>query len=431
MSAIARVLLGRGYRVSGSDRQSNATTEALVRDGATVYIGHHADHIKGATVLLISSAIQPDNPEIAAAQLTGIPIHKRSESLGAITAGYDVIGVAGTHGKTTTTALIIHLLTTLGLDPTYICGGPLLNTGQNAGVGKSKWFVIEADEYDYMFWGLAPKIGIITNVEHDHPDMFPRLEDVLAAFRGYVERIRPDGLLIACSDDPGATRLIHHAKLHNRLAIGYGMDKAGAYISDLLLTDGYNTLPSTLSGKHNLLNSFAAALVAVMAAGNKVGVGAGLASFRGTGRRMEFMGIAANGMQVYSDYGHHPTAISATLQGARTRFGDSKIWAVWQPHTYSRTHLLAGEFAACFKDADHALITDIYAARETQPAEFTSPAQIADQGRSAGHPDMRASGNLSDTTELLRREGQTGDIAIIFSAGDAPQIGVQLTGKRT
>jgi len=426
MSPIARVLLGRGYNISGSDRQKNAITAALERYGAVIHEGHAASNINGASLVLITSAARDDNPEIQAAQAAGIPVLKRRDALGAITAGYDVIAVAGTHGKTTTSALITHLLTMTGHDPTYIIGGTLLNTGQNAGVGKSNWFVIEADEYDYMFLGLQPKIAVITNIEHDHPDMFPQLDDVLNAFRQFAERVRPDGMLIGYQDDPNVAAIMNHARLWKRLTIPYGGDNAGRYISDLMV--GYGAMPPILSGYHNLLNSFAASLVTALVHQSKEGIGAGLASFRGTGRRMEFMGIAATGAQLYNDYGHHPTALRATLQGARSRFGDAKIWAVWQPHTFSRTNLLAREFSESFKDADHALITDIYASREQSPADgsATSPADLAHMAQESGHPDARASGDLLNTAKLLRLETQPGDVVIIFSAGDAPQIGEML-----
>jgi UDP-N-acetylmuramate--alanine ligase len=423
MSAIARVLLGRGYTISGSDRQKNAITDALERDGAKIYEGHVSNNIASAELVLITSAAGLDNPEIVAAGLANIPVLKRRDALGAITAGYDVIAVAGTHGKTTTSALITHLLRETGHDPTYIIGGTLLNTGQNAGVGSSNWFVIEADEYDHMFLGLQPKIAVITNIEHDHPDMFPTLDDVLNAFRQFAERLRPDGMLIGCQDDPNVVAIMNHARLWQRLALPYGGETAGRYLSDLMV--GVGAMPPTLSGTHNLLNSFAAAMVTTLVHQSKEGIGAALATFRGTGRRMEFMGIAATGAQIYNDYGHHPTALRATLQGARSRFGDAKIWAVWQPHTYSRTNLLAREFAEAFKDADHVLITDIYASREQPPADGSgaSPADLAHMAREAGHPDARASGDLLTTAKLLRLESAPGEIVIIFSAGDAPKIG--------
>ncbi len=420
MSPIARVLLDRGYRISGSDRGVNAATDALARDGATIFIGHAAEQIGDAASVLISSAVRDDNPEVSAARVAGISVLKRRDALGAITAGYDVIAVAGTHGKTTTTALIVHLLSAGGYDPTYIIGGTLLSTGTNAAVGTSKWFVIEADEYDHMFLGLHPKIALITNIEHDHPDMFPTLADVQAAFRAFAANVRSNGVLIACADDQYAASLAAECAHAGKSVQRYDLASAPA---DLLAA-----LPPTLAGRHNQLNAIGAA-TALMAAGIPLtAIIAHIGTFSGTARRMEMLGVA-NGVTIYSDYGHHPTAIRATLEGARIRFGSATIWAVWQPHTYSRTHLLAHEFAESFADADHALIMDIFAARE-QPMPGLGSPEIAEMARATGHPDARHSGDLSATADILRRETQPGAIVIIFSAGDAPKIGeIMLRGE--
>lgn len=421
MSAIARVLLGRGYMVSGSDRQPNAVSDALAQDGAVVYIGHAAEQIAGAQLVLISSAVPPDNPEVLAANAVGVPVLKRREALGALTAGYDVIAVAGTHGKTTTSALITHLLIEAGLDPTYIVGGVLLNTGTNAGVGKSNWFVIEADEYDMMFLGLHPKIAVITNIEHDHPDMFATLADVLDAFRQFADHVRPDGMLVVCAEDRNASDLAHKVA---KPIVFYGEWYPGdANVLDYLVQDICDT--SIFSGRHNLLNADATITVAKQLGIPKEDAIKMLCSFKGVARRMELIGTTADNVAIYSDYGHHPTAIKATLDGASDRFPGQSCWAVWQPHTYSRTHLLAREFSEAFARADHVLITDIYAARE-QPSPGPTEDDIAQMAREAGHRDARHSGSLAATADILRRETQPGDVVIIFSAGDAPTIADRL-----
>ncbi len=413
MSAIARVLLGRGYAISGSDRQLNPTTDALARDGAQIFQAHAASNIGDAAAVLISSAIKPDNPEVAAAQAKSIPVLKRRDALGAITEDSDVIAVAGTHGKTTTTALITHILIETGRDPTYIVGGTLQNTGTNAGVGRSRWFIIEADEYDLMFLGLRPRIAVITNIEHDHPDMFPTLADVEDAFMQFAAKIRSGGTLIGFDDERGTLAKVAGGGAYH--VIRYDLDAARNGLVDAVM------LPPALAGDHNLLNAYAAALAAQQAGVELPAILTALSTFRGTARRMEEMGERA-GITVYSDYGHHPTALRATLQGARARFADRTIWAVWQPHTYSRTHLLATEFAEAFDDADHVLITDVYAARE-QPRPGPTPAEIARRATEHGHPDARASAGLEATANVLRTETRPGDIVIIFSAGDAPRIG--------
>ncbi len=439
MSAIARLLLSSGYTVSGSDRQLNSVTQALQQLGATVYEGHAADNIAGAEALLISSAVKADNPEVAAARNAGLPVMKRRDVFPLLLPEKTQIAVAGTHGKTTTTGLVVHLLRETGNDPSYIVGGVLTNTGDNAHGGKGGAFVVEADEYDNMFLGLRPKIAIVTNVEHDHPDMFPTLDDVLNSFRQFVARI--DGTLITCADDPHARELAEERKAEGKPVILYGLEKADAdwsasiqpgttseHTEFTIRIKGQAELhhaSSSLAGSHNVLNALAA-LAAVSLYGVSLDKAIpALKTFQGTGRRFELMG-QAGGVTIISDYAHHPTAIRATLQAARQRYPKARIWAIWQPHTFSRTRLLAESFASAFPDANHALITDIYAAREQpQPGDLTA-ADLARMTTSAGHPDTRHSGNLESTTRLLADEVRPGDVVIIFSAGDAPRIGENL-----
>ncbi len=443
MSAIARLLLDSGVKVSGSDRQANDITRALEKGGATIYEGHDAANVSGATVLLASSAVKDDNPELVAARAAGIPILNRRETFPYLLPDKTQIAVAGTHGKTTTTALIVHLLRETGHDPSYIIGGIMLNTGDNAHAGKGSAFVVEADEYGDMFLGLNPKIAVITNIEHDHPDIFPTMDDVMKAFRNFVARLPDDGLLIACADDQHALTLLHERKAAGKPVESYGIDNPNADWSavssdhdDVETTDFVvrcfrhgqlvrKHVQSPMAGEHNVRNVLAA-LAAVHTYGVPLDAAIpALATFQGTGRRFEIMG-QAGGVTVISDYAHHPTAIRATLQAARQRYGKAPIWAVWQPHTYSRTRLLANEFAHAFGSANHALITDIYAAREQPQPGDPAPADLARMATAAGHPDARASGNLDSTADVLRREVRPGDVVIIFSAGDAPKIGEAL-----
>lgn len=428
MSAIARVLLGRGVTVSGSDRATNAITEALEDEGAIIREGHAADNIAGADVLLISSAIRDDNADVIAARAAGIPILKRREALPLLLHGKKQIAVAGTHGKTTTTALIVHMLREAGEDPSYIVGGVMLNTGDNAWAGKGESFVIEADEYDYMFLGLNPTIAVITNIEHDHPDMFPTMDSLLDAFRQFVARLIPGGHLIACADDPTAAMLAREYDAKGGLQ---GKVRTYGLSSHADIRAVTSDLSVALAGRHNLLNATAAAAAARLCGVSQEHIDHALKTFLGTGRRFEKMG-EARGVTVISDYGHHPTAIRANLAAARARFPGAGIWAVWQPHTYSRTRLLADAFARAFVDCDHALVTEVYAAREVWGQGDLDGAAMAARIRAVGHPDARFSGNLETTAALLRREAQPGDVVIIFSAGDAPQIGEMFlteTGK--
>lgn len=443
MSALARVLLGRGITVSGSDRQASETTHALQAEGATIFEGHDAANLSGADVLLISSAVRPDNPELVAAQAADLPVLKRRDALPLILGDKIQIAVAGTHGKTTTTAMIAHLLRETGRAPSYIVGGTLVNTGDNARAGAGDAFVIEADEYDYMFLGLQPTIAVLTNIEHDHPDMFPTMADVLDAFRRFIGQIPEfDGVLIACADDPHALQLARERRASGQPTLTYGLHNPHASWRATIDGPGQFTVSGVqngrgvqqqftlaLPGTHNVQNALAA-LVAVCAYGVPLEQAVGpLATFRGTGRRFEIMG-QADGVTVISDYAHHPTAIRANVQAVRERYPGAVLWAIWQPHTYSRTRLLADEFAAAFAGADQVLVTDIYAAREQagpgDPDGASMAARIWSQGTAARH-----SGDLAATAALLCDEVQPGSVIILFSAGDAPRIGAAFLRART
>lgn len=441
MSAIARVLLGRGYAVSGSDLSANDLTRALAAAGATIYQGHAAAHVAGADLVAATSAAREDNPEIAAARTAGIPVLRRRELLGALMAGQVGIAVAGTHGKTTTTALLVHVLSEAGLDPTYIIGGVLRNTGANAGVGRGPHFVIEADEYDRMFLGLRPQIAIITNIEHDHPDCYPTLDDVRAAFAEFAALLPDDGLLIVCADDAEARALGDRRRAAGHPVAFYGFAGAAGETfwraSDLVPDAAGGTaftawrgaqnlgrVRLALAGRHNVLNALAV-IAAADHAGVPFAVAAGaLSSFLGTGRRAEVLGVAG-GVTVISDYAHHPTAVRVTLEALRARPGLRELWAVWQPHTYGRMRALAGEFAAAFAAADHVLVTDVYSVREAVTAGLDA-AGMAGQIAAAGHPDVRYTGPLDATAQTLVACARPGDAIVLLSAGDAPQIGRQV-----
>ncbi|MCS6870215.1 MAG: UDP-N-acetylmuramate--L-alanine ligase [Anaerolineae bacterium] len=438
MSAIARVLLGRGVRVSGSDRALNAQTAALMALGARIYEGHAASHLESPHVVLISSAISPENPEVEAARAAGIPVLRRREALPLLLEGTYQIAVAGTHGKTTTTALIAHILRESGRDPSYIVGGTLLNSGDNARHGSGDAFVIEADEYDYMFLGLTPTIAVLTNIEHDHPDMFPTFADMQEAFRQFIARIPEyDGVLIACADDPHAHALAKARRSSGQPTLTYSLymaeaDWRGAFADGQLLIEGVQNgqtvraaahLP--LYGAHNAQNSLAATAAACVYGVPLSQAAAALSSFRGTARRFEVMGTA-RGVTVVNDYAHHPTAIRATLQAVRARFPQAKVWAVWQPHTYSRTRLLLDDFLNAFTDADHVLITDIYGARELPQPDDPTAEQLAALMRARTGKSALHSGNLAQTAAHLAQSVSEDSVVILFSAGDAPRIGEEL-----
>lgn len=442
MSAVARILLERGYKVSGSDRTLSPITEALSKTGATIYQGHDAANIDGADVVLVSSAIQ-NNPEIIVAQENNIPIYKRREFMAALTQGKEVIAVAGTAGKTTTTALITHILRMCDRDPSYIVGGTMANTGTNAGNGNGKWFVIEADEYDNMFHGLQPDIAVITNLDYDHPDFFKTEAEMLDSFRHFASLVSPTGALLLCADNTGSKRLYHEYHHHTGGGHTYGLSEDAHYraenvrvtqngktVFDIVWSawtdergkpEKYyplGTIHSPLSGIHNVQNVLAAVVVTSRFANVPFDeVARAVETFKGTGRRFEIVG-EKDGIIVIDDYAHHPSKIRATLQGTRSRYPDCTIWAVWQPHTYSRTQTLMEDFATAFDDADHIVVTEIYAAREAPIMGVNGEAVAA----KIKHKNVNFSASLSETVALLVEKVRKPAIIVVMSAGDASRI---------
>lgn len=433
MSAIARVLLERGYTVSGSDRTRNELAAALERDGATVYEGHSGEQINGADMLIVSSAVPETNPEVIAAQEQNIPVYKRMQVLAHLIGEDRCVAVAGTHGKTTTTAMIVHLLREMGLDPSYIVGGVMANTGTNAGNGRGDTFVIEADEYDHAFLGLYPELAVITNIEHDHPDFFRTEADMIGAFRQFVARLNRDhGILIGCADDPGAMSILREHRAHRRLAFTYGLgDDATLHAENITQnTDGttsfdvvqanttHGRATLALPGEHNIRNALAALYVA--GPGHDAAlpdVIPHLATFKGTGRRFDVR-ADVDGVAVIDDYAHHPTAIQTTINAAKARYPERVLWVVWQPHTYTRTQTLWAGYLTAFVEADHLLVTDIYAARE-QPIDGVTGRDIA-----AAIPNAQHTATLQDATAALIDGVSAPAVILILSAGDAPQVGV-------
>lgn len=429
LSAIARLLLESGYTVSGSDRAESPLVKELRQAGVRVFIGHAEDNIFGADLIVRSSAVTEDNPEVVAARAAGIPVLKRSDFLGTITAEKRVIAIAGTHGKTTTTAMAAWVLTRLGLDPSYIIGGVSKNLGNNAHAGKGQFFVIEADEYDFMFLGLQPEQIIVTSMEHDHPDCFPTLEDYRDAFKLFIQQIKSGGLVLLCRDDAGADSLKDTVPPACR-TLSYGIESAANYhASDLTLNDkgGFDftacfegaalaRVGLRVPGQHNVRNALAVTAVTHQLGFSISEAVQALEEYSGSGRRFEVLG-EVNGITVIDDYAHHPTEIRATLAAARSRYPGRRIWAVWQPHTYSRTRTLLEQFSDSFGNADRVVVTEIYAARE--PQEEFSAVQVVSQMK---HPSARFIPGLIETAETLLEELKPGDVLLVLSAGDADQI---------
>lgn len=443
LSAIARILLERGMVVSGSDRQPSAVTEALQAAGARVFVGHSPDNFRGASVVVRSSAIPDDNVEVRSALQAGIPVLKRLEFMGRLLEGYKVLAVAGTHGKTTTTAMLSWSLTQLGEDPSFIIGGVPRDLGSNAHAGKGSYFVIEADEYDRMFLGLNPDIAVVTNIEHDHPDCFPTPDDFYHAFRAFVERLSHQGILLACSDDPGARRLAAEAQSSGREVRSYGLNHwanldgpdyaardletnpLGGYSFDMVRLG--NTPPEVrvslqVPGRHNVSNALAVLAVIDCLSLPLDQAARALEKYSGSERRFEVRG-ERRGVTVIDDYAHHPSEIRATLAAARSRYPGRSIWAVWQPHTYSRTRSLLNDFAASFDDAEHVIVTDIYAAREDPPANGFSSRDVVEALK---HPRAHYVPDLASTADFLLKRLQPEAVVLVLSAGDANRISEML-----
>ena len=448
LSAIARLLLETGgYTVSGSDQLLSPLALSVQEAGATVFSGHAAKNVKDADIVVRSSAIPENNPEVQAALAAGIPVKKRADFLGDLMAARVGIAVAGTHGKTTTTAMVAWALTRLEQDPSYIIGGVSKNLSNNAHAGSGDAFVIEADEYDRMFLGLAPQIAVVTNLEHDHPDCFPTPEDYQGAFNQFIDCVRPGGLLLACQDDRGAARLAQEAPSHIRslvygvfeiktpphdlpadyCALNLELNSIGCYQFEIWFRgetpQNLGRVSLQVPGVHNVSNALAAFAVVHQSGLSPAGAAHALEEFVGTQRRFDVRG-EAGGVTVIDDYAHHPVEIVATLSAARKRFPGRRLVAVWQPHTYSRTQMLSEAFIGAFDSAERVIVTEVYAAREA--SEGYSAARLVAQ---MSHPGVVFIAALDAVIEDLLSWLKPGDVVIVLSAGDADRVSEELLEK--
>ncbi len=430
LSAIATVLLQQHHTVSGSDMHESENTARLRTLGATVHIGHRAENITAPDAVVFSSAIPADNPEIIAARAKGIPVFKRPAWLGQMMTGARGIAIAGAHGKTTTTAMVSLVMSRANQSPTFIVGSfiPQLNT--NAAAGKSDWFIIEADEYDHTFLSLKPELAIITNIERDHPDTYPTDESLFRAFVQFAGLIPPHGAVLACGDDPGVRHILPQLPAaetygtgennHWRAANISANDRGGFTFEPM--RDGTPVAPKIalhVPGLHNVKNALAALAVCIKAGIAPEMAAETLTTFGGTARRFELKG-EAGGITVIDDYAHNPTELRATLSAARARFGERQTWAIFQPHTFSRTKLLQHQFSAAFGDADHVILLDIFPAREKDDGSTSSADILADMH----HPDARyLPGAMANTAEFLLTHLSSGDVLITLGAGDGYKIG--------
>lgn len=432
LSALAQVMLGRGYAVSGSDPAApNRVTDALEKLGAKIFSGHAAKNIAGADVIVATSAAPSDNPEIVAAHYQQVPILKRREFLREVTRDNEVIAVAGSHGKTTTTAMIATILENAQFDPTVVVGGIVPTWHTNARVGTSNWFVIEADEYDYAFLGLEPKIAVVTNVDYDHPDLFPTREIYQNAFAEFLKQTRGDGEIVVCGDERTATNIADAA---GKNVIHYGVGQANEWrAADIRANElggsdfeifyenqFVGKISLQIPGEHNVLNALGAC-VAAQRAGVTIGAsGLTLGDFSGVGRRFQIRGMF-HGATIVDDYAHHPTEIRATLRAARMRFPNARVMALFQPHTFSRTRALLDEFVNAFADADKVFIAEIYAAREKDDSGLSSRALVERMNQNAQYVET-----LEQAEEVLRAELRLGDVLLTLGAGNVNQVGEAL-----
>jgi len=432
LSAIARVLMEQGAEVSGSDLALSPVTESLARDGARIFVGHRAENVDGADLVIVSSAVPASNVEVLASQAAGIPVLKRPEFLGRMMDGRLGVAVAGTHGKTTTTAMIASILLEARRDPTFIVGGVIAGLGTNGRAGEGSLFVIEADEYDRTFLSLKPTAAVVTIVEHDHPDCYPTFAEFRAAFDEFTRLVPRDGLLAVCWDDPVARELGERRRAEGTAVTFFGLGQEAEWRAeevrpnfaggmDFLATRRGQVLGLVrlrLPGVHNASNAMAALAVADFLGVPFRVARAALTEFRGVGRRFEIKG-EADRVTVVDDYAHHPTEIRATLRAAQVRFPDRSLWAVWQPHTYSRTRTLLGEFAQAFDAADHVIVLPIYPARETDTLGVSS----GDVAAAMQHPDVRCAESLDEAVVWLGTEVRPGDVVLTLGAGDGYRVG--------
>ncbi|TFV66264.1 UDP-N-acetylmuramate--L-alanine ligase [Blastococcus sp. CT_GayMR20] len=434
MSGIARILLARGVRVSGSDRRDTPTLLALRALGAQVFVGHDAAHLAGADTVVVSTAIRPDNPELAAARAGGLRVLPRAVALAAVMAGRRSVAVAGTHGKTSTTSMLTVAVQACGVDPSFAIGGDLNESGSNAHAGEGDVFVAEADESDRSFLLLAPFGAVVTNVEADHLDNYGDLAAVEAAFDRFLATVHEDGFVVVCADDPGAARLAGVPTAARLRTYGFAPD-ADLRLSDLEVAPDATSYTAVIDGRvlgrvriqvpgrHMALNSAAALLSGLELGLPAEGLIDGLARFGGVHRRFELKGTVG-GVRVYDDYAHHPTEVSAQLHAARAVAGTGRLVVAFQPHLYSRTKEFAVGFGEALGLADEVVVMDVYGARE-DPVPGVTGALVADAvplppGQVHFEPSWSAA------APALAARARPGDLVLTMGAGDVSMIGPEV-----
>jgi len=443
MSGIAEVLLNLGYKVSGSDLKSSSVTERLAGLGATTCEGHRAENIAGAEVVVTSSAISLENPEVAEAHKLHIPVIQRAEMLAELMRLKYGIAIAGMHGKTTTTSMVAAVLAAGGLDPTVVVGGRVDAMGSNARLGKSQYLVAEADESDRSFLKLSPILSVVTNIDREHMDCYRNMRDVKKTFLEFMDRVPFYGMVVACNDDPLLRRLLPEVQ---RRTVTYGTKRGSDFLIKLdnakpeVVNDSQPLSRFSVSyrkqdlgeftlhvpGVHNVLNATAAIAVGL---GLDIGIEfirTALDHFRGVDRRFQLRGRAA-GVSVIDDYGHHPTEIKATLAAAR-QCGFGKVHVIFQPHRYTRTRDLMNEFTTAFSDADSLLVLDIYAASEN-PIEGITGEVLAQRIREKSGNSVTYASSFAEAASAATAAAHDGDMILTLGAGSVSLLGPMILEK--
>lgn len=443
MSGIAEVLLNLGYDVQGSDASDNANVKRLREKGARVFVGHDAQNIGGAAVVVVSTAIKRDNVELAAARERRLPVVRRAEMLAELMRLKQCVAVAGTHGKTTTTSLVATLLDAGALDPTVINGGIINAYGTNARLGLGEWMVVEADESDGTFLKLPADVAVVTNIDPEHLDHFKTFDAIKESFRAFVENLPFYGFAVMCLDHVTVQELV--GKIEDRRVITYGENpQADVLLSNIDLAGGVsrfnvtirdrlhgrevalNDMVLPMPGHHNALNATAAIAVAYQLGVSVEDIRRGLAAFGGVKRRFTRTG-EWNGAIIFDDYGHHPVEIAAVLRAARASTTNQVI-AVVQPHRYSRLQSLFDQFATCFNDADCVIVADVYAAGETAIPNVDKEALVS-AIKAHGHRQVQALQKPEDLPGLIRDLAKPGDYVVLLGAGSISQWAYALPGQ--
>ncbi len=431
MSGIAEVLYNLGYEVTGSDLSESPNVERLRGFGINVFIGHKTENVNGAHVVVISSAVKEDNPEVRAARRKGVPVIPRAEMLAELGRLKYAVLVAGSHGKTTTTSLVSTVMAHAGFDPTVVIGGRLKALGTNARLGRGEFIVAEADESDGSFLKLSPTIGVVTNIDREHMDFFKDMETLKEAFLSYMNKIPFYGRSIVCVDDPNVRELL--PRVH-RNAMTYGISPdaelrakmirrefMAVSFEAVLKGESLGRFRVPVAGNHNVLNSLAAVAVGMELQISPEVIREALEAFEGIQRRLELKG-EERGVFVYDDYGHHPTEIQATLKAARESVKDGKLIVVFQPHRYSRTCELMQDFAHSFGHADLLVMLDIYSAGEAPIEGITTQALM----ELIGKKDVFHAKSKKEAVELLAEKVRKGDMVLTLGAGDVYRVGERL-----